>query len=123
MDVERLENLNRHYSCDLGRLGTTVDMQLHSIVRYETSLRRERRLAQLRRSLCLSSRRGRYVEAGKRWLVRHRLSSSARKRASEPASSSLIKHWRWLIWVFLLSLVALVRLGGLMPPRKLVGLR
>lgn len=123
MDDERLENLDRHYSCDLGRLGTTVDMQLHSIVRYEMAVRRERRIARLRRSLWLSSRRGRCVEAGKRWLVRHRLWSSARQRVIEPASSSLIKRWRWLIWALLLPLVALERLSGLMPQRKMVGPR
>ena len=123
MDDERLENLDRHYSCDLGRLGTTVDMQLHSIVRNEMAVRRERRLARLRRSLWLSSRRGRCVEAGKRWLVRHRLWSSARQRVIEPASSSLIKRWRWLIWALLLPLVALERLSGLMPQRKMVSPR
>lgn len=69
MDDERLENLDRHYSFDLGRPGTTVDMQLHSIVRYEMAVRRERRLAQLRRSLWLSSHRGRCLEAAKRWLI------------------------------------------------------
>ena len=93
MEDDRLEQLDRHYSSELGRIGTTVDMQLHSIVRHEIAVRRERRLTQLKRSLWISSRRGRAIEAIKRWLIRHRLWSSASpsvpSRHSDSAFASL----------------------------------
>ena len=89
MDDERLEDLDRQYSSDHGRPGTTVDMQLRSIVRHELAVRRERRLAQLKRSLWLSTRRGRALESLKRWFIRHRLLSSADRSASaQPAAAA-----------------------------------
>lgn len=115
MDDAQLHKLDRHYSQELGRFGNTVDMQLHSIVRHEIAVRRERRVAQLKRSLWLSSRRGRCVEAVKRWLVRHRLWSSARQRVIQPEPPSLIKRYRWLLWLLVGPLVVFGRLRGLTP--------
>ena len=110
MDDAQLHKLDRHYSQELGRFGNTVDMQLHSIVRHEIAVRRERRVAQLKRSLWLASRRGRAVEAVKRWLVRHRLWSSARRRVIEPELPPLMKRYRWILWLLFWPLAMADRL-------------
>jgi len=107
MDDEQLQELDRHYQAERG---TTVDMQLHSIVLYEIAARHERRLAQLKRSLWLSSRRGRAVEAVKRWLVRHRLWSSARQRVIKPELPPLMKRYRWILWLLFWPLAMADRL-------------
>ena len=120
MDDEQLQKLDRRYQAERG---TTVDMQLHSIVLWEMARRREHRLQQLKRSLWLSSRRGRCVEAVKRWLVRHRLWSSARQRVIEPDPPSLIRRYLWLVQALFWPLVMFGRLRGLIPQRKLAGLR
>jgi hypothetical protein len=111
MDDDQLHKLDRHYSQELGRFGNTVEMQLHHIVRCEISRRREQRLAQLQRSLLLSSRRGRCMETVKRWLVRHRLWSSARRRVAKPEWPPMIKRYRWLIWLVFGPLAMASNLG------------
>ena len=83
MDDEQLEELDRYYREDLGRGCTTVDLELHGIVRCELEDRREQRIRRFERSLWLSSRRGRLVEAIRHWLVRRGLWSSARARVAE----------------------------------------
>ncbi|MBM5819207.1 MAG: hypothetical protein FJ070_03840 [Cyanobacteria bacterium K_DeepCast_150m_m2_101] len=85
-------------------------MQLHSIVRHEIAVRRERPVAQLKRALWLSSRRGRCVESIKRWLVRHRLWSSARQRVVEPELPPLMKRYRWILWLLFWPLAMADRL-------------
>ena len=47
----------------------TVDLELLSIVSLELENRHHERVRRLKRSLWLSSRRGRFVEGIKRWLV------------------------------------------------------
>jgi len=83
MDDEQLEELDRYYREDLGRSCTTVDLELHGIVRCELEDRREQRIRRFERSLWLSSRRGRLVEAIRHWPVRRGLWSSARARVAE----------------------------------------
>jgi hypothetical protein len=99
MDDERLEGLDRYYREDVGRGGTTVDVELHFIVTSELANRREQRIRRLKRALWLSTRRGRLVEAVRQWLVRHRLWSSARRRVIEEPKGS---------WPTLLRCVVLV---------------
>lgn len=111
MDDAQLHKLDRHYRQELGRFGNTLEMQLHSIVRHEIAVRRERRVAQLKRSLWLSSRRGRCVEAVKRWLVRHRLWSSARRRVAKPELPPMIKRYRWVIWLVFWPLAMVTNMG------------
>jgi len=65
---------------------------------------------QPKRSLWLASRRGRAVEAVKRWLVRHRLWSSARQRVVEPALPPLMKRYRWILWLLFWPLAMADRL-------------
>jgi len=106
-EVQSVQELDRHYQAERR---TTVDMQLHSIVRHEIGARHEHRLAQLKRSLWLSSRRGQAVEAVKRWLVRHRLWSSARRRVIEPELPPLMKRYRMILWLLIwpLAMAALL---------------
>jgi len=95
MDDERLQALDRMYQSESRN---TVDFELHNIVLWEIARRHKQRLKQLKRSLWLSSRHGRCVEAVKRWLVRNRLWSSARRRVVEPESQSFWERNRlWLI--------------------------
>jgi hypothetical protein len=115
MDDAQLHKLDRHYSQELGRFGNTVDMQLHSIVRHEIAVRRERRVAQLKRSLWLSSRRGRCVESIKRWLVRHRLWSSDRQRVPEQSESPRMISTVRLAVMLLTPLLLLNRTLGSKP--------
>ena len=115
MDDEQLQKLDRHYRQELGRFGNTLEMQLHSIVRHEIAVRRERRVAQLKRSLWVSSRRGRCVEAVKRWLVRHRLWSSARQRVPEQSESPRMISAVRLAVILLTPLLLLNRTLGAKP--------
>lgn len=89
MDDEQLEELDRYYREDLGRGCTTVDMELHGIVRCELEDRHEQRIRRFERALWLSSRRGRLVEAIRHWLVRRGLWSSARSRVVETSLGAL----------------------------------
>ncbi|MBM5792109.1 MAG: hypothetical protein FJ053_10135 [Cyanobacteria bacterium M_surface_10_m1_298] len=70
----------RYYRDELGLAADTAEMELHSIVIRELEIRRQERIRRFKRSLWLSSRRGRVVEAIKRWLVQRGLWSSARER-------------------------------------------
>ena len=101
MDDERLQALDRKYQSESRN---TVDFELHNIVLWEIARRHNQRLKQLKRSLWLSSRHGRCVEAVKRWLVRKRLWSSARRRVIEPESQSFWERNRW----WLIPLVVLM---------------
>jgi len=101
MDDERLQALDRKYQSESRN---TVDFELHNIVLWEIARRHDQRLRQLKRSLWLSSRHGRFVETVKRWLVRNRLWSSARQRVTEPESQSFLERYRW----WLLALVVLM---------------
>ena len=74
LDDEKLLELDAHYRQNSR---TSVDWELHGIVRGEIQRRSEFRQRQLERSLWLSSRRGRFVESMKRWLIRQGLWSSA----------------------------------------------
>ncbi|MEY4825085.1 MAG: hypothetical protein RLZZ430_735 [Cyanobacteriota bacterium] len=78
-DDSKLHELNLYYR---QKVCTTVDWELHNIVRNEINYRHESKMnqeidnrdiskvVQLERSLWLSSKRGRLVETIKRWLVR-----------------------------------------------------
>ena len=91
LDDEKLLELDAHYRQNTR---TSVDWELHGIVMDEIRQRREFRRRQLERSLWLTSRCGRFVEAIKRWLIRQGLWSSAvaeRKR-------SLVGRLLVLIW-------------------------
>jgi len=101
MDDERLQALDRKYQSESRN---TVDFELHNIVLWEIARRHDQRLRQLKRSLWLSSRHGRCVEAMKRWLVRNRLWSSARRRVVEPKPQSFLERYRW----WLVALVVLM---------------
>lgn len=80
MDDERLRQLDRYYRDELGLAADTAEMELHCIVSRELENRRQERIRRLKRALWLSSRRGRFVEMVKRWLVQLGLWSSARER-------------------------------------------
>ena len=67
MGDSKLHELNIYYR---KKSSTTVDLELHNIVRNEIDYRRKSKVVQLERSLWLSSKRGRLVETIKSWLVR-----------------------------------------------------
>ena len=92
-DDDKLLELDAHYR---QTIGTSEDWELHSIVMCEIHQRREFRRQQLERSLWLASRRGRLLEAIKRWLVRHGLWSSARRELKPPRS--LVGRILLLVW-------------------------
>jgi len=101
MDDERLQALDRKYQSESRN---TVDFELHNIVLWEIARRHDQRVRQLKRSLWLSSRHGRCVEAVRRWLVRNRLWSSARRRVTEAEPQSFLERYRW----WLMALVVLM---------------
>jgi|GEM_PF-4107205 len=84
MDDSKLHELNLYYR---QKVGTTVDWELHNIVRNEIDYRHKSKMNQeidnrhfskvvhLERSLWLSSKRGRLVETIKSWLVRLHIKS------------------------------------------------
>ena len=108
MDDERLRQLDRYYRDELGLAADTAEMELHSIVIRELEIRRQERIRSFKRSLWLSSRRGRFVEMIKRWLVQRGPWSSSRRRVIEPSSHeaflfpvlSVLKRLFWLLWLF-----------------------
>jgi len=83
---------------------------LHNIVLWEIARRHDQRLRQLKRSLWLSSRHGRCVEAVKRWLVRNRLWSSDRRRVVEPEPQSFLERYRWWLVAFVVLMSPLILL-------------
>jgi hypothetical protein len=89
MDDERLHKLGHYYRIELGPRCETVDMELLYIVSREIENRRQERVRRLKRALWLSSRRGRFVERIKRWLVQRGLWSSARERVIGADTSAL----------------------------------
>jgi len=107
MDDERLQELDRKYQSESRN---TVDFELHNIVLWEIARRHNQRLKQLKRSLWLSSRHGRCVDAVKRWLVRNRLWSSARRRVVEPESQSFWDRNRWWLIPLLVLMSPLILL-------------
>lgn len=114
MDDERLHSLDHHYRVELGPRCNTVDLELHSIVLFELEARRQQRIRRFNRSLWLSSRRGRLVEAIKQWLVRRGLWSSARTRVVEPPDSPMFVLIRLLV-----RLLQVVRLGSQQRVRRI----
>ena len=108
MDDERLRQLDRYYRDELGLAADTAEMELHSIVIRELEIRRQERIRSFKRSLWLSSRRGRFVEAIKRWLVQRGLWSSSRQHVAKPSAHgmslypvmSALKPLFWLLWLF-----------------------
>ena len=70
---EELQEANANYQKNCR---STVDVQILHIIQLEIQERLLFRRRQLKRSLWLSTRHGRMVEAIKRWLIRHRLWSS-----------------------------------------------
>ena len=74
LDDEKLLELDASYRKESR---TSVDWQLHGIVMNEIHQRRKFRRNRLERSLWLSSRRGRFMEAVKHWLTTRGLCSSA----------------------------------------------
>jgi hypothetical protein len=93
LDDEKLLELDAHYRQNSG---TSVDWELHGIVMGEIHQRREFRRQQLERSLWLASRRGRFIEAIKRWLISRGLWSSA-DRGRRPLLS-LIGRRLGVLW-------------------------
>ena len=89
MDDERLHKLDHYYRIELGPRCDTVDLELLCIVSRELEHRRHERVRRLKRSLWLSSRRGRFVEGIKRWLVQRGLWSSARERVTIADTTAL----------------------------------
>ena len=87
LDDEKLLELDAYYRYNTSN---TVEQQLHSIVSGEIRTRRLTRQRQLERCYWISSRRGRVLEAIKRWLIRHRLWSSALSRRPQPLDGCLL---------------------------------
>ena len=83
LDDEKLVELDAYYRQNSR---TSVDWELHGIVMGEIHQRRQFRRQQLERSLWLASRRGRLIEAIKRWLISRRLWSSATRERKRPRS-------------------------------------
>ena len=77
---------------------TSVHWQLHGIVMMEIHRRRDFRRRQLERALWLSSRRGRFIEAIKRWLISRGLWSSAVRERKQPPG--LIVNVFVILWRF-----------------------
>jgi hypothetical protein len=108
MDDERLQAVDHHYRVERGLACNTIEMELHSIVIRELEIRRQERIRRFKRSLWLSRRRGRFVEAIKRWLVQRGLWSSSRRRVIEPSAHeqflypavSVLKSLFWLLCLF-----------------------
>jgi hypothetical protein len=106
MDDERLYKLDYYYRIELGAHCDTVDLELHYIVSREIETRRQDRVRRLKRAMWLSSRRGRFVEAIKRWLVHRGLWSSARGRMNDPSAHevmptvSILMPLFWLLGLF-----------------------
>ena len=95
LDDEKLLELDAHYRQNSR---TSIDWELHGIVMDEIQQRREFRQRQLERSLWLSSRRGRFVEAMKHWLIRQGLWSSAtadHKRPHIVVGRLVVLFWRF----------------------------
>ena len=106
MDDERLQKLDHYYRIGLGAHCDTVDLELRYIVSREIETRRQERVRRLKRAMWLSSRRGRFVEAIKRWLVHRGLWSSAHGRMNYPSAhqvmptASILKPLFWLLGLF-----------------------
>ena len=83
VDDEKLVELDAYYRQNSR---TSVDWELHGIVMNEIHQRRQLRRQKLERSLWLASRRGRLIEAIKRWLISRRLWSSATSERKRPRS-------------------------------------
>ena len=77
LDDERLFNLDAYYRDLQTKEFTSVDEELHGMVKSEIKIRRDSRVQRLNRELWLSSRRGKIIEAIKRYLVRRGAWSSA----------------------------------------------
>lgn len=77
LDDEKLSRLDAYYCDLLSKRFTSIDEELHDMVKSEIKARRDSRVQKLRRGLWLSSRRGRIIEAIKRFLVRRGAWSSA----------------------------------------------
>jgi hypothetical protein len=73
MDDERLQAVDHHYRVEGGLACNTVEMELHSIVIRELEIRRQERIGRFKRSLWFTSRRSRFVDAIKRWLMQRGL--------------------------------------------------
>ena len=94
LDDEKLLELDAHYRQNTT---TSADWELHGIVMSEIHQRREFRRLQLERSLWLASRRGRFIEAIKRWLISRGLWSSAARERKRPRSligQILVVFWQ-----------------------------
>jgi hypothetical protein len=94
LDDEKLLELDAHYRQNTT---TSADWELHGIVMSEIHQRREFRRQQLERSLWLASRRGRFIEAIKRWLISRGLWSSAARERKRPRSligQILVVFWQ-----------------------------
>lgn len=83
LDDDKLLELDAHYR---QHSRSSVDWELHGIVMGEIHQRHEFRRKQLERSLWLASRRGRFLEAIKRWLISRGLWSSAARERKRPRS-------------------------------------
>ena len=83
LEDEKLLELDAHYRQNSR---SSVDWELHGIVMGEIHQRHEFRRQQLERSLWLASRRGRFMEAIKRWLISRGLWSSAARERKHPHS-------------------------------------
>jgi len=121
MDDQRLQALDYKYQSEST---TTVDFELHNIVQCEIARRHKQRLMELNRSLWLSSRHGRCVEGVKRWLVRNRLWSSARRQVIEPESHSFFERYLWWLIALAVLMSPLVLVLSLMQgiAKRLTGL-
>jgi hypothetical protein len=87
LDDEQLHEADAHYR---QKLNSTLDAHIHHYISFEIKNRRLFRQRQLRRSLWLSTRHGRIVEAIKRWLIRHRLWSSTLRWPRLPTLAELV---------------------------------
>jgi hypothetical protein len=75
---------------------TSVEWELHGIVMNEIHQRRKFRRNRLERSLWLSTRRGRFIEAVKGWLIDRGLWSSA--VPADIHTPSLVNRVLMLLW-------------------------
>ena len=87
LDDDHLQAVDAYYG---QKFPSTLDRHIHHVIRLEIEKRLLFRRRQLKRSLWLSTRHGRSMEAVKRWLIRRRLWSSTLRWPRLPSLLDLL---------------------------------